>query len=227
MELKNACIYNHILEYVDEIETVTYKKGQYLTRSNHDFTGIFFILEGTVQVEYTTKSGKRFLVDELSANEFVGKISYLYDQSLYCDIIAITDAVLLKINKYTFSRLQNNQGFLNLFLFKNSKRIYSIYKKLMMKELFSAEELVSFYILENCQDNIFRFKSMYSLCKSLSISRKNVYNILNKFIDKKYVRKDNNSLIILNKDSLCEISRDVKEFNETNASDFKLVTINN
>lgn len=221
MELKDTCIYNHIKQYLDEIDIALYKKGQYLTRSNHNFEDIFFILEGSVQIEYTTKSGKRFLVDELSDNEFAGKISYMYDQSLYCDIIAMTDVSLLRINKHIFKKLQNNPEFLTIFLFKNSKRIYSIYKKLMMKDLFSSEELLSFYILKDSEDNIFAFKSMYSLCKTISISRKNLYNIINKFIEKDYIRKENNSLIILNRDYLYEMSKEVREFNETNNTDFR------
>ncbi len=221
MELKDTCIYKHVIQYLDEVDVIKYKKGQYLTRANHNFEEIFYILEGTVQVEYATKSGKSFLVDELSSNEFAGKISYMYDQSLYCDIIAMTDASVLLINKNTFKKLQNNTEFINIFLYKNSKRIYSIYKKLMMKDLFSSEEIVSFYIMKNSQDDKLVYKSMYELCKSLSISRKNLYNTINKFIKGNYLTKDKNMLVILNKEYFYELSKYVREFNESNDSDFK------
>lgn len=221
MDLKDTCIYKHVKQYLDEIDIIKYKKGQYLTRSNHSFHEIFYILEGNVQVEYTTKSGKSFLVDELSDNNFVGKISCMYDQSLYCDIIAITDVSVLRISKSTFKKLQNNTDFINIFLYKNSKRIYSIYKKLMMKDLFTSEELLSFYIVKHSQDEILVYKSMYELCKSLAISRKNLYNTINKLAKENYLRKDKNSLVILNKDYFVETSKHVREFNESNDGDFK------
>ena len=224
MELEDTCIYNHVKQYLDEIDIIKYKKGQYITRSNQNFEEMFFILEGKISVEYTTQSGKSFLVDELLGNEFVGNISYMYDQSLYCDIIAMADSSLVRIKKNTFKKLQTNSGFLTIFLFKNSKRIYSIYKKLMMKDLFSSEELLAYYMLKEGEDNIFKFKSMYSLCKNLLISRKNLYNIINKFMEKNYIRKDKKSLIILDEKNLYEIARYVREFNETNVSDFKFIT---
>ena len=221
MQLEQIYIYNHIKTYLDEIDIVKYKKGEYITRSSQNLEEIYFILDGNVKVEYIAKNGKSFLVDELSENEFVGKISYMYEQNLFCDIIATSDVSLLKISKHTLKKLQSNPEFLNIFFFKTSKRIYCMYKKLMMKNLFRLDELLAFYILKNSEDDIFKFKSMYSLCKSLSISRKSLYNTLNKFIEKDYIRKDENLIIILNREYLYELSMYVRDFNETDNNDFK------
>lgn len=221
IEIESTCIYNYIRPYLEEIEIANYKKGQYLTRADIDIEDIFFILQGQIQVEYTTKKGRSFLVDELSCNEFAGKISYLYDQHLYCDIIAVTDVSLLKIKAATFKKLKNSPEFLNVFFLKTSRRIYYMYKQLMMKDLFNSEELLSFHILKNSNDNIFIFKSMYRLCKILSISRKNLYNTINRFIERNYISKDKNSLIILDRNSLVKLSASIREFNETNESDCK------
>ncbi len=221
MQLEEIYIYDHIKIYLDEIPTIKYKKGEYITRSNENLEDIFFILDGNVKVEYITKSGNSFLVDELCENEFVGKISYMYNQNLFCDIIATSNVSLLKINKITLKKLQSNPEFLNIFFFKTSKRIYYMYKKLLMKDLFKLEELLAFYILENSTEDIFKFKSMYSLCNSLSISRKSLYNTINKFVEKNYIRKDENSIFILNREYLYELSASVREFNETDHNTFK------
>lgn len=221
MKLEHIYIYAHIQPYLKEISIVKFKKGEYITRSNQNLEDIFFILEGNVMVEYITKNGKSFLVDELPHNEFVGKISYMYDQSLFCDIVATSDVSLLKINKTTLKKLQNNAEFMNIFFYRTSRRIYCMYKKLMMKDLFKLEELLAFYILENSEDNIFKFKSMYNLCKILSISRKSLYNTINKFIENGYINKDENLITILNKKYLYELSRYVREFNEPTNNDFK------
>lgn len=224
-KVKNVFIYDYIKDYLDEIAIVNYEKRQYITRSSENLEEIFFVLDGNVKVECITKSGKSFLVDELSKNEFVGKISYMYEQNLFCDIIAVSDATLLKINKDTFKKLEKNPEFLKIFLFKTSRRIYYMYKKLMMKDMFRLEETFAFYILKNSENDVFKFKSMYSLCKILSVSRKNLYNVMNGFIEKDYIRKNKNSLIILDRDYLNELSTSVREVNEINYCDFKLDSV--
>ncbi|WP_291582522.1 Crp/Fnr family transcriptional regulator [Clostridium sp. UBA6640] len=219
--IKDIIIYDYIKDYLDEITILKYKKGEYITHSSENLEEIFFVLDGTTKVECITKSGKSLLVDELSKNEFVGKISYMYEQNLFCDITATSNATLLRISKSTFKKLEKNSEFLKLFLFKTSRRIYYMYKKLMIKELFSLKETFAFYILENSHDDVFKFKSMYNLCEILSVSRKNLYNVINSFIKKSYIKKDKNSLIILNRDCLYELSIGIREVNEINDCDLK------
>lgn len=221
MELKGICIYNYIKDYLDEIPVVKYKKGEYITHSDKDFEEIFFILEGNVKVECITYYGKNFLVDELSEDEFVGKISYMYEQNLFCDITAMRNATLLKINKNTLKKMQKNSEFLSIFLFKTSKRIYTMYKKLMMRDLFNLEEILAFYILKNSKNNVFEYKSMYNLCRTLSMSRKSLYNTINRFIEKNYIKKEKNLLVILDKEYLNRISRAVNEFQKTDDRGYK------
>lgn len=221
MKLEEICIYSHIKSYLNEIDIIKYKKGEYITCSSQKLEEIYFILDGNVKVEYIAKNGKSFLVDELSENEFVGKISYMYEQNLFCDIIATSNVSLLKIHKSTLKKLQNNPEFLNIFFFKTSKRIYCMYKKLMMKDLFRLDELFAFHILKNSEGNIFKFKSMYSLCKILSVSRKSLYNTLNKFIDKGYIKREENLITILDREYLDGLSMYVREFNETDNNEFK------
>lgn len=222
MEIKgieNNYIYDYIKDYLNEISVINYKKGQYIAHSNDNLGVIFFVLEGNIKVECISKYGKSLLVDELSKNEFVGKISYMFGQDLYCDVTAASSATLLKINRNTFKKLENNSEFLNFFLYKTSKRIYSIYKKLIMKDLFRLEEILAYYIIKSSENGVFKFKSMNHLSVKLSVSRKNLYNTINKFIDNNYIVRDKNSFIILDRDYLYKLSIGVTE---AYADDFKI-----
>lgn len=221
MELRDTYIYGFVKEYLNEVAIVNYKKGQYIARSDENFTEIFYILDGNVIVECVTEYGKNFLVDELSKNEFVGKFSYMYEQNLFCDIKAASNVSLLKINKDTFNKLQKNPEFLKVFLYKISNRIYYMYKKLMMKNLFASEELFAFYLLKNSEGDIFKFKYTSELCNIFPISRKGLYNVINKLIKKGFIRKEKNSIIITDKKQLLELSVHVREFNVTNGSNIK------
>ncbi|WP_371363896.1 hypothetical protein SRRS_47850 [Sporomusa rhizae] len=221
MELSDIYIYGFIKEYLNEISIVQYKKGQYIARADENFTEVFYILDGDVIVECITKYGKIFLVDELSKNEFVGKFSYMYEQNLFCDIKAASNVSLLKINKDTFDKLQKNPEFLKFFLYKISNRIYYMYKKLMMKNLFTSEEMFAFYLLKNSKDDVVKCKNMNELCNTIPMSRKGLYNVINKFIKKGCIRKEKNSIIITDKNQLLELSMHVREFNMTNGSNIK------
>ncbi|SFM34139.1 Crp/Fnr family transcriptional regulator [Pelosinus propionicus] len=221
MKLDHIHIYEYIQEYLNEIAVINYKKGQYITRSDETFTEVFFILSGNVKVECLTEYGKVFLVDELSENEFVGKFSYMYEQSLLCDIKATSDVCLLKIHKDTFNKLQGNSDFLKVFLFKTSKRIYYMYKKLMMKNLFSLEEMFAFHLLKNSENDRFEFKNISALCDIFSISRKGLYNVLNTFVKKNYIKKDKNSITIIDKKQLFDLAMHVRAFNRINDSKIK------
>ena len=214
-------IYDYIKDYLNEISVVNYKKGQYITRSDENFAEIFFIIDGNVRVECITQYGKSFLVDELSKNEFVGKISYMYESNLFCDIKAMSNVSLLKINEDTFIKLQKNPEFLKIFLYKTSKRIYFMYKRLMMKNLFSNEEIFAYYLLKNSENNMFKFKSTSDLCNIFPISRKGLYNVINNFIKKNYIIKEKNSITILDSKQLLELSKHAREFNAVNDSKIK------
>ena len=218
MELASICIYEYIKEYVPDLSIVKYKKGQYITRSDENFTEIFFILKGTVRVECITEYGKSFLVDELSKDEFVGKISYMYEQHLFCDIKAVSPVQLLKINKETFDKLKKNTEFLKLFLYKTSHRMYIMYKKLMMKNLFSSEELFAFYLMQHAQEGRFQFKSMTDFCNAFPISRKGLYNVINRLIAKNMIKREKNAILITDEQRILELSVHVREFNRNNGS---------
>ncbi|MDU2064915.1 MAG: cyclic nucleotide-binding domain-containing protein [Sporomusaceae bacterium] len=222
MELVNTCIYEHIKAYLPVIAIVQYKKGQYILRSEEDFREIYFILEGTVRVECITEYGKSFLVDELSENEFVGKISYIYEQNFSCDMKAVSSVRLLKLDQATFDKLKMNPAFLKLFLYKTSHRIYIMYKKLMMKNLFNSEELFAFYLLQNAEAGRFQFKSVMELCNFFPISRKGLYNVMNRLIAKKIIKKEKNCILILDEAYMAKLAIHVKAFNQEGESTIRL-----
>ncbi|GAA0126009.1 cyclic nucleotide-binding domain-containing protein [Clostridium sp. CTA-19] len=205
-------ICDYFQPYLKEMETIFFKKGSYIITSDEEFEEVFYILDGVVTVECINAKGKMFLVDSLKKGDFVGKLSYIYEADFRCDIIANTNVKLLKIHKSTLSHLKKNADFVNLFFFKTSKRIYYIYKKMLIKDLFKIEEIFAYHILTHSLNNVFEFKSMYELCKELSISRKSLYNTLNNFFALGYVDKKSNSIIILNRAYLEKLSENLKEF---------------
>lgn len=182
MDLKQAHIYPYIQDHIQNIPIIQVAKGTYFSNAEDRDKQIYYILEGEVKVESVTDMGRKILVDYISENEFAGQISYIRKSNFYANSLAITNLKLICLKHEMMEVLMKNPEFSTVFYYKTSSRIYIMYKKMLMSNLFNQIELVAYYILENCKGNEFVFKSVYDICEQLNISRRNFYNILNNFL---------------------------------------------
>ena len=197
MLIEDTSIYIFIKDYLDQIPILNVKKGKYFSKAILTDDQLYYILEGKVKIECTSYTGKKVLVDELSENEFAGQISYTRKENFYCDASAITDLKLLCIKHDIMDVLLKNCEFSSMFYFKTSKRIYHMYKKTLMRDLFCQCEIVAYHILKESKDGKLIYKSIYDICDSLNISRRNLYNILNKFIEDGIIEKEKKCTFVI------------------------------
>lgn len=212
MKLTDTIIYKFIKEYINKIEVVEFKKDEYIERSTNDSHCIYYILSGVVKVKNISHVGNKFVIDEITEEEFVGHISKMRGSSFYCDIIAKEPCTLLKIPKYILDKMLKDTEFSVLFYEKTSSRIYLMYKKLLLEKLFSWEEIVAYYILEQAKEDIFIYKSMYEICEYLNISRRGLYNIINKWAFEECIEKKGSTFLIKDKKYLEELASSVYQY---------------
>ncbi len=79
-------------------------------------------------MECTTRGGNKFLVDIVPENEFIGKISYIYEHNLKCDIFAKTNIKLFRFEKMYLKSFISNQILLHYFT-ENVQEEYMNYIK--------------------------------------------------------------------------------------------------
>lgn len=215
MLIENSDIFTYVKESLEDIPILTLKKGSYFSKAENIDNKIYYILEGTVKIESYSVTGKKILIDVISENEFAGQISYFRKHNLYGNNIAVTKTILLCLNNDIMHKLMKNSEFSTFFYFKTSSRLYVMYKKMLMSNLFSQCELVSYYVLENSCDCKFIYKSIYDVCDNLNISRRSLYNILNKFSKDGIIEKLNDGpYLIINEKYLMEKSDKVRRFSE-------------
>jgi len=215
MLIENAEIYHYIKEYLKEIPIITLIKGTCFSKAENIDNQIYYILEGTVKIESHSDMGKKILVDVISENEFAGQISYIRKHNFYGNNIAVTEVKLLCLKDDIMNMLMKNPEFSTFFYFKTSSRIYVMYKKMLMSNLFSQCELVAYHLLENSCDCKFIYKSIYDICANLNISRRSLYNILNKLEGDGIIKKlDEGPYLILDENYLKKKSKKVKSFAE-------------
>ena len=208
MKAEKTSIYPIIKNNLNKISIVEYKKGQRFVASDKDLQEVFFIIEGVALVECTTRGGNKFLVDIVPENEFIGKISYIYEHNLKCDIFAKTNIKLFRFEKNVF------EDFIALFHRKCTRRIYELYKTRMVRELFSCTEVIAYCISNKQENNVCNIKAIRNFSEIYSISRKSRYHSLLKLTEKEIVKKMGNTYEILNYDELHKLAFEVKEFLE-------------
>ena len=102
----NDCGYD-----TDKLPIVRFKKGEGVAHAGKDKEYIFYILEGEVKVVATASNGKKILVDDLTPGHFAGHLSNLQKNNFYCDTIAITSSVLIKLSLECFTSFIKNDIF--------------------------------------------------------------------------------------------------------------------
>lgn len=200
--IKSMAIYEYIKDYLPTIPILELKKNEYLFWSDCEDDTLFYILDGAIRVENVSYNGKKLIVDVLQPDEFVGAISNIYQADFQCSGVAETVSSVLVLNKPLMNELMAKDKFSILFYQKTSKRVYMMYKNIMARTLFSQNELMAHYILENSRKDIFTYKSIYNICDNLGISRRGIYNILYRFEKAGCIKKLDSSYRILDREYL-------------------------
>lgn len=207
MKLEQIAIYDSIKRYMDKIPVVRVKKGGYIVRHDLD-NGInkYYIVQGSIKV-YNSIGSRKFQVDATGADWFTGNLSKVYKQYLNCDVIAAEETILLEFAEEIFEELLKDAEFAKIFYYKSSQRVFQMYKRLLVNDMYSQREVLSYYILENEKDGRCVCPAMSSLCEILGFSRRSFYNALNSLIDEGLVEKRRNCIFICDKDTLMAESR--------------------
>jgi CRP-like cAMP-binding protein len=213
MDLKDSYIYEFIKERnIGDISLKSCKKGSVITDGADDRIHVIFLLEGAIKVVTTSIEGKQILIDEVCENSFSGHISKVRGQNFFATVIAKTNCIYLDFPDKVFDELMKNQDFACFFYKSTSDRVYLMYRKLLAKELFSQEEMIAYYLLSKADKEDLVALSKYYICEAMGISRRNFYNIINRFYKNGWVKKEGMCVRIIRGDELERVSNRMRWF---------------
>ena len=149
MILQESTIYPFLEKHPASYELITVKKNTRIVSANEESKYIWYLLEGEVKVVAVSNNGKSIVVDEIGPNNFVGHLSNLFGQNFYCDSYAATECTLIQFPIARFLVLMQELAFSRLFYLKVNNRLYTMYKKELVKHLFSQQEQLAYYLLQN------------------------------------------------------------------------------
>lgn len=213
MKLEDTTIYPLIREHPELCLLHPFHKNQYITHMNRNIGDIWYLVSGRVKVEATSPKGKRLLVDLVDEDNYVGNLSNYYGQNFYCDCIAMTNCSLLHIPMDTFQTLMRTINFSHHFYMKTNARLYNMYKRELMRAMFTQRQQFAFYLLEKNSGGICKIDSIYFIGEYLKVSRRNLYNLLTKFEQVGMVlRLESGDIQLLDAPALQEIAKPVVDF---------------
>ena len=214
MKLENTTIYPFIKDCAELCELYRFNRNAYIVQASNEAEDVWYLVNGRVKVEATTQSGKKLLVDIIDEDNYVGHLSNFRGRNFYCDSSALVSSALVRIPARTFLSLLDTPAFSRHFYMKTSARLYDMYKKELMKGLFTQRQQFAFYVIEKAHhDGICKLGSIYHICEYLKISRRNLYNLLAWFAKGGIMeRMETGDIQVLDMEALQEAARPVSEF---------------
>lgn len=213
MILEDTTIYPLIKACPELCELHRFDRNKYITRADWSSEDVWYLVSGRVKVETTAQNGNKLLVDIIDEDNYVGHLSNFRGHNFYCDSITTAPSTLLRIPADRFRSLLDTQAFSRHFYMKTSARLYDMYKRDLVRDLFSQRQQFAFYVLEKTQDGVCRIHSIYYICEYLKISRRNLYNLLARFSEENILeREDAGDIVVLDMASLCQIAKPVEDF---------------
>lgn len=207
MKIEQIAIYDSIERYLERIPIVKVRKGEYIVKHDVDNkVNTYYVLNGNVRI-VNNVGCKKIQIDENGEDWFTGNLSKVYNQYLNCDIIATEETTLLEIAEEIFEELLNDVEFAKIFYYKMSQRIYQMYKRMLINNMYNQKEILASHIIEHAKNDRFVCPNMNALCEKLGFSRRNLYNSLNSFIDEGILERRGNYILICNREALMEQGR--------------------
>lgn len=182
MKLEESGIYPFIRRFPELQKLYRIPGGNVVVSPlNNENDYMWFLVNGKVKVETEGENGKKMLVDMLEEDNYVGHISNLFGQNLYCSSITVITSTFIRIPMKQFKEMIDKDiRFQRHFYQKVTARLYVMYKKDLALHLFSQRELLAEYMIENVVDGVCHIHNVSGICETLRVSRRNFYNLIEK-----------------------------------------------
>lgn len=186
----------------------SYKKGEYILESNTNAKAIYFIVYGEVEVSSFLINGRYVFINNLAPLEIFGDVEFLSKDKILFDVIATTDSsVIILPFKVIEKELETNPYFWKFIAKEGNNKLLRTNRSILLKSNYNLKTVFSNYLLQN--DYILKFKSLTDLATHLNVSYRNLTRVITELKEKKIIEKKKNSIIVLRKDIILEMTLDI------------------
>ena len=202
-------------DLINNCEIHTFKKGENICNLGEKVYYMYFLVKGKTKVSTLLSTGKSLLLCLSTPLEIIGDIEFMDNPLADCNVTALESCICLafpldKVEKYGYS----DPLFLRFIITSLGKKLRnnSIYSSINM--LYPLENRFASYILSllpkdsNLNSSV-EIESLTHLSELLGTSYRHLNRVINSLNSKNIIKKEKNSLTILNFQHLKSLAQDI------------------
>lgn len=184
-------------QQISKLESKQYKKDSIIFNEGDECNKIGYIEDGSIEIYTFLKNGVEVNYNAFESGEIFGtNLINATDNTYKGTIKAIENTKVLYINKEMLINLfKTNDKFLNYYLTNQSNETIYLKKRVELLSFDKAEDRLLYFLELN--HNEFKYNSISTLAKRLSLERETLSRLITKLVKKKVISKSNNTLRIL------------------------------
>lgn len=196
----------------------TFDKGSHLVKTNEPMDYFYFLVEGKIKVYTILKNGKSLLFRLYKPLNIIGDVEFIDCDTANSNIEAISECLCIGISISNIRKYAvNDPTFLKCMCTSLGKKFISSSIASSINILYPLENRLSSYLLAIAPENsklsnlaggiiTDNFTEMADL---LGTSYRHLIRTINKLCDKKIIKKEKNSITILNINALEKLAGDL------------------
>lgn len=175
--------------YLNQLQKVTFQKGDYICTQGQAITELTYILSGRVKIVRSLSNGKEHILEMLHQPQLLGDVELMTNQLAGSSVIALEDvqAVQLPLNDKE-SLLEDP-----VFLYQIGRNLaMALHKQGITASTnasYSVKERLATHILNSEEENIFQL-SPSILASRFGTSYRHVQRVIKQFIDQGIIEKE-------------------------------------
>ncbi|SHK03987.1 cyclic nucleotide-binding domain-containing protein [Paramaledivibacter caminithermalis] len=200
------------------MELHTFNRGEHICRSHEKINYFYFLVEGKMKVYTLLKNGRSLLLRFYTPLQVIGDVELLSCNFTTCNVEAITDVECIGIPiKLLRQEAQEDIIFLQFICKSLSDKLSNSSYWNAVNLLYPLENRLASYILAIANSdedyavpfNEIKTNNLTDMAELLGTSYRHLNRTLNNLCKKNIIKKEKNSLIILNREGLEKLAGDL------------------
>nr|WP_272507294.1 cyclic nucleotide-binding domain-containing protein [Clostridium aestuarii] len=199
------------------MELFLFNKNDHICRSDQKMDYCYFLVEGKVKVYTLLKNGKSLLLQFYKPLNIFGDIEFIDIDMASSNLQAMEDSLCIGISMDTLRKNAiNDIQFLKYICKSLGNKLDKFSKYSSINLLYPLKNRLASYILattpyddnSSTVDELYTYK-LTELSDLLGTSYRHLIRTINKLCTEKIIKKEKNSIIILNRTSLEQLAGDI------------------
>jgi len=190
------------------ISLKSYKKGEIILESGTYANNIYFVVQGEVEISSFLINGRYLFINNLAPLEIFGDVEFLSGDTVMFDVIATIDTKIIVVPYRIIDKeLGVNPYFWKFIAKEGNSKLLRTNRAIILRSSYNLRTVFANFLVQNEYE--LKFKSLVELSSHLNVSYRNLNRIITELKEKKVIEKSKNSIKVLRKDIILEMTLEI------------------